>query len=144
MNNNVLISISGSQMFDGSDLETIELTTGGTLAETDGGYDIVYPESAMTGLEGTITTFKVRGDSVTLSRTGSVTTEMIFQKGKRHLSLYDVGFGALMVGINARRVETSLSPVGGTIEIDYALEIDNHVAGENMFKIDIRKAGIPQ
>lgn len=144
MNKDVLISIRGKQSFDGSDAEIIELTTSGTLIENDGGYDIEYPESAVTGFEGSVTTFKVRGDRVTLSRTGTVSTEMIFQKGKRHLSLYDVGFGALVIGINAKRVETSLGPAGGTIEIDYSIEIDNLAAGENMFRINIREAGLPQ
>ena len=47
----------------------------------DGGWDISYEESAMTGLEGVTTTFRVEPGKVVLSRTGTLQSKMVFQEG---------------------------------------------------------------
>ena len=66
---------------------------------------------------------------------------MVFEEGRRHLSMYNTPYGALAVGINTKKMRTQLSPVGGSIEINYALEIDHSVAGENLFHIRVRQNG---
>ena len=55
--------------------------------------------------------------------------------------MYNTPYGALAVGINTKKMRTQLSPVGGSIEINYALEIDHSVAGENLFHIRGRQKG---
>ena len=45
----------------------------------------------------------------------------------------------MSVGISTRRMRTDLSQKGGSIEIDYAIEIDHAVAGHNMFQIAVRQ-----
>ena len=56
--------------------------------------------------------------------------------------MYDTPYGALAVGVSTRKMRADLNEAGGSIEIDYALEIDHAVAGENLFKIDVRKKGL--
>lgn len=58
----VILSIQGRQSYDGQDPETIELVTEGTLEFRDGAWEVVYEESALTGLEGVTTTFRVEPD----------------------------------------------------------------------------------
>ena len=143
MENNVIISIQGRQSYEQAEPETIELVTEGCL-QPDGedAYTLTYQESELTGLEGTLTTFQIEPDRVTLLRVGEVNSQMVFQEGRRHLSMYDTPYGALSVGINTKKMRARLDAAGGSIEIDYALEIDHAVAGENLFKIDIRKKGL--
>ena len=143
MENNVIISIQGRQSFEDQEPEVIELVTEGQLSQDgEDGYTLSYQESELTGLEGTLTTFQVEPNRVTLLRVGEVNSQMVFEEGRRHLSMYNTPYGALAVGISTRKMKAHLSEAGGSIEIDYALEIDHAVAGENLFKIDIRKKGL--
>lgn len=136
----MVIEIVSRQAFVGAEPETMELVTDGTFSTDGDKYLISYHESEVTGLQGTVTTFEVDSKSVTLTREGTVTSQMIFQPGKKHLSLYDMGFGALTIGINAKKVKNALDSRGGTIEIDYAIEIEHMVAGENSFRIKVRES----
>ena len=52
-----------------------------------------------------------------------------------------MGFGALTVGISTKSIDKSLSDLGGRMKIDYAMEINNAVAGESALCMDIRAAG---
>ena len=141
MEENVIISIKGSQLYEGQDPDVTELVTAGTLRREQEGYTIAYQETELTGLEGTLTTFQVEPERITLMRMGMVNSQMVFQPGKRHFSMYDTPYGALSIGINTRKMRSSLNQDGGEIEIDYAIEIDHAVAGENLFRINVREKG---
>ena len=138
MNDNVLITIQGSQMMTESDFpETIELITPGQLTREGGDYLISYRESRLTGLEGTTTTLRVERSRVTLSRMGDICTHMIFEQGQRHLSYYETSEGPLTVGVSARRVRSALTDEGGQIEVDYEVEIDQALSGQNNIKVNV-------
>lgn len=137
--NNVIISIRGQQAFEGAEEETVELVTEGVLQRESGGYTLSYQESEVTGLGGTLTTFQVEKDCITLLRVGEYNSQMVFQEGRRHMSLYETPYGSLSIGINTRRMRTQLSDRGGEIEIDYNIEIDHRVAGINAFQISVRE-----
>ena len=138
--NNVIISIRGMQSYEDAEDETIELVTEGRLEE-DGsdGFTLSYQESELTGLEGTLTTFQIEKDRITLMRVGEVNSQMVFEEGRRHLSMYNTPYGALSIGISTRRMKANLGRSGGDIEIDYAIEIDHAVAGQNLFQINVRE-----
>lgn len=53
----------------------------GTMEFRDGGWDITYEESELTGLAGVITTFRVEPGKVTLNREGALNSRMLFQEG---------------------------------------------------------------
>ena len=65
----VLLSIRGEQYFDNVDPDATELMTDGTLELTDTGMLLSYQETELTGMEGTVTTFEVKGPQVILTRT---------------------------------------------------------------------------
>ena len=122
MDKSVIISIKGKQSYEDVEDETIELVTEGLLnKEGEGEYTLSYQESELTGLEGTLTTFQVEQGRITLMRIGEVNSQMVFEEGRRHLSMYDTPYGALAIGINTRRMRSSLGEHGGDIEIDYCL-----------------------
>lgn len=140
MDKSVIISIKGVQSTEGEQPEVIELVTEGKLLDCgDAGYTLTYQESQLTGLEGTLTTFQVEQGRITLMRIGEVNSQMVFEEGRRHLSMYDTPYGALAIGINTRRMRSSLGEHGGDIEIDYAIEIDHAMAGQNLFQINVRE-----
>ena len=139
MEKNVIISIKGVQRLEDADPDTMELVTEGRLEQDGNSYTLSYQESELTGLEGTLTTFQVEPDCITLLRMGEFNSQMVFQPGRRHFSMYDTPYGALSIGINTRKMRAALDDHGGQIEIDYAIEIDHAVAGENAFHIDVRE-----
>ena len=143
MDKSVIISIKGKQSYENVEDETIELVTEGLLAkEGEGAYTLSYQESELTGLEGTLTTFQIEDGRITLMRHGEVNSQMVFEEGRRHLSMYNTPYGALAVGISTRKMKAELDAAGGSIEIDYAIEIDHAVAGENLFRIQVRQKGL--
>ena len=140
MTDNVIISIKGKQLYAESSPDEMELVTSGTLHWDDqGGCTVTYQESELTGLEGTTTRLHIDGGRVTLLREGSINSQMVFEEGRRHLSMYETPYGALSIGVNTRRMRSTLGEAGGDLEIDYAIEIDNLVAGQNMFRMNVKK-----
>lgn len=144
MDKSVIISIKGKQSFEDVEDEVTELVTEGLLAkEGDGEYTISYQESELTGLEGTLTTFQIEDGRITLMRVGEYNSQMVFEEGRRHLSMYDTPYGALSIGVNTRKMRSSMGDAGGDILIDYAIEIDHAVAGQNLFQINVREKRKP-
>lgn len=134
----VVLSIRGRQTYVGQEPEVIELITEGTMNFRDGGWDISYEESELTGLAGVTTTFRVEPGKVILTRSGALTSEMVFQEGNSHDSLYRMPFGALMLTVKATRVYFDLVPDGGTIDLVYHIDIENSEAGIIDYHLDIR------
>lgn len=141
----VLLTIRSEQHFEDTEPDSIELMTEGTLTPTEeGGLVLSYQESALTGLEGTTTTFEIRGPQVILSRTGSVNSQMVFEEGKQHTSLYETPFGELAIDIQTSRLRHSLTEQGGLMDLRYSISVDHSVTGRNAFKIRVRRKHEPR
>ena len=138
MKTEVVLSIRGSQKYADQEPEVIELVTEGTMEFRNGGWDVSYEETELTGLAGVTTTFRVEPDKVTLSRTGALKSQMIFQQGVPHDSLYQMPFGALMLTVNATSVFYDIMPDGGVIDLVYNITIENSEAGTIDYHLDIR------
>ena len=139
MEESVIISVEGTQRFLGEEAQTVQVVTEGIMKREGDTLLLRYEESEVTGMEGTTTTFFVKGDRVELVRSGTIQSKMVFEKGKKDVSLYDVGFGALTIGVKARRMKNELGPMGGRLEISYGIEIEEQTKGLNSFVIDVRK-----
>jgi len=136
---NVIVSIKSSQISENGPDE-MELVTAGQLVwNSRDRYVISYEETELTGLEGTTTVLHIDGPRVTLRREGTVNSQMIFEEGRRHLSMYETPYGSLSVGIDTRRMKNTVGESGGDLEIDYAIEIDNLLAGRTMFRMNVRR-----
>ena len=135
----VVLSIEGKQSYMDQEPEIIELVTEGVMEESDGGWNISYEESDLTGLQGVTTTFRIRPGEVVLDRTGKLTSQMVFVEGKKHDSLYQMEFGALMLTVCATRVSYDLTEAGGTVDLSYQIEIEQTSAGVIDYHLEIRK-----
>ena len=138
MKREVVLVIRGRQSYEGQEPDVIELTTNGTMEFKDGGWDISYEESALTGMEGVTTTFRVEPGKVILSRTGALRSRMVFQQGVPHDSLYQMAFGTLMITVCAKSVFFDILPDGGVIDLVYSSDIENTAAGMVDYHLDIR------
>ena len=138
MKNNAVLSIRGRQTYAGQEPDVIELVTEGTMIFRDGGWDISYEETALTGLEGVTTTFRVEPGKIILTRTGKLQSQMIFEEGVPHETLYQMNFGTMMMTVKATFVFFDLVEDGGSIDISYNLDIENAEAGVIDYHLDIR------
>ncbi len=148
MKKDVIISIQGLQENEYEQQDPITLVTGGRLYRKNGTYYVSYEESALTGLEGTRTTLRISPDTVRVIRTGPYPSELVFQQGKRHLSLYHTDYGDLSVVISTQKIKNTLTDDGGIVDVKYAVEIGNNAVGVNHLCLDIKnadaKGAIPQ
>ena len=145
MKKNVIISIKGQQFYDGDTEgeEPIELITDGRYYKKDGRYYISYRESQLTGLGATVTTLRVEPGCVTLLRAGDCPTHLVFETGRRHVSLYEMAEGALTVALTTRSIHSTLSDEGGMLEVDYSIDMDGTCTGANLFQVQVRDAARP-
>lgn len=138
MKKEVALAIRGSQRYQDQEPEVIELMTDGTMEFRNGGWDISYQETELTGMAGVTTTFRVEPGKVTLDRKGALKSQMIFQENVVHESLYQMPFGALMLSVKATSVFFDILPDGGVIDLSYNIEIENTQAGVIDYHLDIR------
>ena len=134
-----MLSIRGEQYFDGIDPDAQELMTEGTMTLTEDGMVLAYQETALTGMEGTTTRFQFRGPRVILTRSGTVNSQMVFEEGRQHTSLYETPFGELSVDIQTSVLKHNLTERGGLMEIKYSIAVEHTVTGRNCFKIRVRR-----
>ena len=73
-----------------------------------------------------------------LTRSGSVNSQMVFETGVQHTSLYETPYGELTVDISTQKLENALSQAGGTLEIRYSIAIEHTVTGRNCFRITVK------
>ena len=97
--------------------EVLELVTDGILEDFGDHWVLSYEETELTGMAGTTTTFTVAGPRVVLTRSGSVNSQMVFEEGKQHTSLYETPFGELSIDIQTSRLLHNLTERGGLMEI---------------------------
>lgn len=137
----VIISIRGTQRSyrpgeEGEKPESVELVTDGRYEYGMDASWFTYLESEITGMEGTVTTFRVEPGLVTLTREGSVNSQLLFQKGRKHVFLYDTPFGAMTMGVDTQQLRTETGEHGGRLDIVYSVDVDNVPLGRNTFRID--------
>lgn len=138
MKQSVVLSIIGRQSYLDQDPEQLELVTEGILEDRGNSWVLSYEETELTGMAGVTTTFIVEQDKITLKRTGKLNSQMVFQEGVSHDSLYEMEFGALMISVCANRVMADICHDGGMIDLIYTIELEQSASGTIDYHLDIR------
>ena len=134
----VVLRIDSCQQALNEEPERTRLTTGGTL-ELDGeAIVLTYEESALTGLEGTTTSFRVEPKRTVLERHGTLESRMVFEPGREDCSLYDMGFGTMMISVVTEGMTTLLNEHGGVLDLDYRVEVEHAPCSHNYYHIEIQ------
>ncbi len=135
---NVIISIHSRQCLDGQE-DTVVQEAEGLLARAGAGWTLAYREGENSGLGDTKTILRLEPERVTLTRLGELNSRMVFQVGVPHTSPYETPYGAIPLTVRTHRLETALEEEGGTIEIDYQIELGGGAAGVNRLRLQVRK-----
>ena len=134
----VILFIKSRQLYEGVDPDGTELMTEGVLEETGEGLRIAYDETELTGMEGTTTSFLIGEKRVILRRSGTTNSQMVFEEGVQHTSLYETPFGELSMDIRTSHLRHNLTARGGIMEIRYAISVEHNLTGRNEFKIRVK------
>ena len=123
MEEKYLITIKGTMEQDGQQ-ESVELMTRGKFVQRNGAFYIVYEETEATGYAGCTTTVKLSSDArmVVMTRFGKVPSQLVIEKGVRHICHYETGFGSVSLGVAADEIAPELSEAGGRLRFSYTLD----------------------
>lgn len=139
MKQEVLITLKGTQSFGTDKPESIELITRGTMTGRNGKFAISYEETEMTGIPGVTTTFLIfNPNRIVLTREGAIHSRMVFEQDIQNDALYDLGFGSLMISICAKAIRVDLSEAGGSLMIDYIVDVEQSMSSRNSYEITVK------
>lgn len=136
--NNVTVTIQSLQTGE-TGTESMTQHAQGLLLREGGDWILTYREGAESGLGSTRTTLRVEGERVTLNRTGELKSQMVFEVGRPHTSLYETPYGKLPMTIRTLKLKTELTEAGGTVLIHYHIELGGGSAGETRLRLTLRK-----
>ena len=137
MKKDVMVSFKSFNEYEEDNTEKIEFITKGTFFEKDGKCYIKYEEKNEN--ESVITTLKTDGEKVTILRYGANNTQMIIEKGKKHLNYYETPHGAFTVGTYAREVDVNISENCGSVRMSYNIELNNVLTCKNQVEVDFKE-----
>ena len=85
-----------------------------------------------TGFAGSTTTVQVANESlVTILRTGTANSNLTLELGKKHFCLYQTPFGAMTIGVQAKRLLCELEENSGVVEMEYTVDMNANFLSEN-------------
>ncbi|MEG3006417.1 MAG: DUF1934 domain-containing protein [Oscillospiraceae bacterium] len=139
MKKDAIIQIKGTQTV-GAESDVIEVYTQGTYYKKNGSFYISYLETEETGYEGAKTTLKIdENKKVTMLRSKPAQSQLIIEKGVRHLCSYNTGYDNMMIGIYGNEVESNLDNNGGIMKFKYTMDINCALASVNEVHIIVEE-----
>ena len=142
MMKDVVISIRTVHAVDMEDEDYLDFTTDGLYTYDGEAGCLSYLETEVTGMEGTRTSVIVMPDQVVVDRDGMITSRMIFKEGEKSSFLYNTPYGTATMNINTRRISHSLDEHGGSVEIDYVMDMEHAVITRNQFRLNITEQNL--
>lgn len=143
MTKDVLVSISGMHMGLPDELvqeddEAIEVVTPASYYCRNGKHYIIYDE-VMEGMSGTTKNkIKITGsDSLEIMKSGLSNTHMVFEKNKKNLTYYRTPYGQLLVGVNTRSMEVSVTEDKIDVSVDYELDVNHEPLADCKIRMNI-------
>ena len=119
--------------------DELEIKTEGIFEIKDGRIEMSYDESDITGMEGSRTCvyFDTIADGVvTMLRTGTVSTSLTFEQGKRHHCVYNTPYMPFEVCVKTLSVKNEIAEIG-ELSLDYVVEIRGAKAERTKFFMKI-------
>lgn len=139
MTKKALIKIIGRQHF-GADSDKIELTTIGTLEETDDSYIFRYKEEQEPPLKPIEAQLCISKDEkrVEMMRSGEHASCLIIERSKRNLCTYPTGYGDLLMGIFGKSIESEIDEKKGVFTFGYDIDVNGALTSQNEVTVEYK------
>ena len=121
--------------------EELLISSVGRLKRENGRFEVSYDETEATGMEGSVTSVSFAEDQpdiVSMMRSGSVSTALVFEAHKRHHCLYNTPYMPFEICVHTLKVENKLKEES-TLSLDYVIEIRGAQAERTKFNMQILK-----
>lgn len=137
--NDIMLRIVGTQFTRGEEAEQIEFVTEGKYYKKNNAMYLVYKETEVLGIDGSVTTLKIKNDTIKMMRHGPVSNEMCFEKGRRITGEYETPFGRMPMELLTNEIayEINEDTIKGYVDIDYDLSIRGLTDSRNKLNVQI-------
>ena len=132
----VYIRIRTLQRRDG-ERDSLVQQVEGRLTQEDGGWLLTYAQEEQ-GLT-TLTSLSLSGEKAVLRRSGAVGSQMVFQEGQAHSSLYETPYGSLPMSLHTQQLRWSMDETGGKLSLIYRLDLGGAHMGETRLELTVTK-----
>ena len=132
-----MVSFKSFDKYEEDNSDKIEFLTKGSFYEKDGKYYLKYEEK--NEQDSVTTTLKIEDNKVTIIRYGATNTQMIVEKGKKHLNYYETPHGAFTIGVYSDKVDININEKKGNIKLNYDIEFNNAIASRNTINVDFEE-----
>ncbi|MEG1846692.1 MAG: DUF1934 domain-containing protein [Oscillospiraceae bacterium] len=133
----VVINICDEQKID-SETEKFDITVVGKVYGDDKDFTIEYAEydSEMGKCD---TKINIKdGASVSVIRTGTMSSEMLFEFEKRHNCHYVTPYGSFMLGVYTKKVDFLIKEGETTLELEYTIDYNAGLPSDNSMTITVK------
>ena len=141
MTKEVLLTIKGLQMSpeDGEDM--VEMIAPGEYHFRNDKHFVLYDEVVEGQDEVTKNIVKFQDDYMEITKKGSCSVHMIFEKNKKNVTYYYTPYGSLLIGIDAHKVQIEEKEDSILARVEYSLEINCEHIADCDINIEVRPKG---
>ncbi len=133
-----VISIIASQTdFTTREKDKMEIMTTGEYYCKNGKFYIRYLETDEGGNITTPTLVKVEDENRVIVTRGNEAGNLELIRGERRHSLYNTGFGDLLIGFSGTSIASTLDREGGMLTLEYDLDVNHAATSHNTLKINV-------
>ncbi|MBR6902987.1 MAG: DUF1934 domain-containing protein [Clostridia bacterium] len=133
----VIIKIKSTQGL-GKETETVEFWAEGKINKEAEKVILSYLDNSIIKGAKVETVLTISGEeSITLERSGEISSKLIIEKGVRNNCFYSVPEGSLTLGIYGKEIKNTLKDLTGNIKMIYTLDADMRPISENIVEISV-------
>lgn len=140
MNKKAILEIIGRQHYGADHDDKVELTTVGSIEETDDKYIIRYTEEQEPPKEAIRAKLTIAKDesNVEMLRSGGFGSCLIIEKSKRNLCRYGTEYGDILMGIYGRNVEAEFNGESGRFCFEYDIDVNGALTSQNEVTVNLK------
>lgn len=144
MTKEVIITICGLQNGPETDGDPIEMIVAGEYFYKNNKHYILYDEVMEGESQVTKNRIKISNGRMELTKSGVVNVNMIFEENVKNITQYYTPYGALSMGIDAKKVEIAESEHELDVKAEYAMEMNGEFVADCKISINVKSKGIKE
>ena len=134
MAKDVLVSVKGTQFIDG-EKDSVEVITSGAWYEKNGKQYLLYEETYEGMQVTTKNTVKITPEIVEVTKKGAISSRMVYELGKQHMSDYTTPMGLIVLGITTKDIFVEADQDKLHLELKYAMEMNGQFVTDSILEI---------
>ena len=137
MTKDVLITIRGVHTMDEEDND-VEMIVRGDYYQKNGKHYVLYEELLEGFKEPVKNIIKITPTSMDITKKGTATTHMLFEKNRKNISCYSTPLGEMVVGIQANHFAVDEQADSLKVNVDYSLDINYEHMSDCRILVDVQ------